>query len=41
MLENIPTQAIMTELLGQPLFEVWQELWQLMKNTIWNDYEPY
>ena len=26
MLENIPTQSTMTELLGQPLFEVWQEL---------------
>lgn len=26
MLENIPSQSTMTELLGQPLFEVWQEL---------------
>ena len=26
MLENTPTQSTMTELLGQPLFEVWQEL---------------
>ncbi len=26
MLENIPTQSTMTELLGQSLFEVWQEL---------------
>ena len=26
MRENIPTQSTMTELLGQPLFEVWQEL---------------
>lgn len=26
MLENIPTQSTMTELLGQPLFEIWQEL---------------
>ena len=26
MLENIPTQSTMIELLGQPLFEVWQEL---------------
>ena len=26
MLENIPTQSTMTELLGQHLFEVWQEL---------------
>ena len=26
MLENIPSQSIMTELLGQSLFEVWQEL---------------
>ena len=24
MLENTPTQSTMTELLGQPLFEVWQ-----------------
>ena len=26
MLENTPTQSTMTELLGQPLFKVWQEL---------------
>ena len=26
MLENIPSQLTMTELLGQPLFEVWQAL---------------
>ena len=26
MLENIPSQSAMTELLGQSLFEVWQEL---------------
>ena len=26
MLENIPTRSTMTELLGQSLFEVWQEL---------------
>ena len=26
MLENTPTQSTMTELLGQPLFEVWQKL---------------
>lgn len=26
MLENIPTQSALTELLGQSLFEVWQEL---------------
>ena len=26
MLENIPTQSAMTELLGQPLYKVWQEL---------------
>ncbi|MFQ7291920.1 MAG: DUF3788 domain-containing protein [Monoglobales bacterium] len=26
MLENIPTQSTMTELLGQPLYKVWQEL---------------
>lgn len=26
MLENTPTQSTMTELLGQPLFAVWQEL---------------
>ena len=24
MLENIPSQSTMMELLGQPLFEVWQ-----------------
>ena len=26
MLENMPSQSIMTELLGQPLYEVWQAL---------------
>ena len=26
MLENIPSQSIMTELLGQPLYEIWQAL---------------
>ena len=26
MLENIPSQSTMTELLGQSLFEIWQEL---------------
>lgn len=26
MLENIPTQSTMVELLGQSLFEVWQRL---------------
>ena len=26
MLENIPSQSIMTELLGQSLYEVWQTL---------------
>ncbi len=26
MLENAPTQSTMTELLGQSMFEVWQEL---------------
>ena len=26
MLENTPTQSTMTELLGQPMFKVWQEL---------------
>ena len=26
MLENIPSQSIMTELLGKPLYEVWQAL---------------
>lgn len=26
MLQNIPAQSTMTELLGQPLFKVWQEL---------------
>lgn len=30
-----PTQSTMTELLGQPLFEVWQELCSAIKNTIW------
>ena len=26
MLENIPSESIMTELLGQSLFETWQKL---------------
>ena len=26
MSEKIPSQSIMTDLLGQPLFEVWQKL---------------
>jgi len=26
MLENIPSESTMTELLGQSLFEVWQKL---------------
>ena len=26
MLENIPSQSIMTELLGQPLYKIWQAL---------------
>ena len=26
MLENAPTQSTLMELLGQPLFKVWQEL---------------
>lgn len=37
MLENTPTQSTMTELLGQPLFKVWQELRSAIdENTIWN-----
>ncbi len=35
MLEKIPSQATMIELLGQSLFYVWQ----LMKNMIWKSYE--
>ena len=27
MSEKIPSQSTMTDLLGQPLFEVWQKLW--------------
>lgn len=39
MLENTPTQSTMTELLGQPLFAVWQELCSAIdENTIWNGY---
>lgn len=26
MLENVPSQSTMMELLGQSLFEIWQEL---------------
>lgn len=26
MLENAPTQSMMTELLGQPLYKVWKDL---------------
>ena len=41
MLENIPTQSAMTELLGQHLFEVWQELCSLINEKydmerLWN-----
>ncbi len=37
MLENLPSQSIMTELFGQSLYEVWQAYVPLlMKNTIWN-----
>ena len=39
MLENIPSQSTMTELLGQSLFEVWQELCSAIeKNTKWIGY---
>ena len=39
MLENIPSQSTMTELLGQPLFEVWQELCSVIdENTKWSGY---
>ena len=39
MLENIPSQSTMTELLGQSLFEVWQTLCSAIdENTIWNDF---
>ena len=41
MLENIPTQSTMTELLGQSLFEVWQELCSVIEEKydmerLWN-----
>lgn len=39
MLKNIPSQLTMTELLGESLFEVWQELCSAIdENTKWNDY---
>ena len=39
MLENAPTQSTLMELLGQPLFKVWQELCSAIdENTIWNGY---
>lgn len=42
MLENIPTQSTMTELLGPSLFEVWQKLCSAIDEKyemerIWND----
>ena len=30
MLENMPSQSTMTELLGQSLYEVWQELYSII-----------
>ena len=41
VLENIPTQSTMTELLGQPLFEIWQELCSVIEEKydmerLWN-----
>ena len=41
MLENIPSQSIMTELLGQSLYEVWQELCSVIEEKyemerLWN-----
>lgn len=41
MLENIPSQSAMTELLGQPLFDVWQELCSMIDEKyemerLWN-----
>ena len=39
MLENIPSQSTLTELLGQSLFEVWQELCLAIdENTKWTGY---
>lgn len=39
MLENIPSQSIMTELLGQPCMKFGRHyVWLLMKDTIWNSY---
>lgn len=39
MLENIPSQSAMIELLGQSFFEVWQELCSVIdKSTKWNGY---
>ena len=39
MLENIPSQSIMTELLGKSLYEVWQALCSAIdENTIWNSH---
>lgn len=41
MLENIPSQKTMTELLGQSLFEIWQRLYLAIDEKyemerIWN-----
>ena len=41
MLENIPSQSTMTELLGQSLYEVWQELCSVIEEKyemerLWN-----
>ena len=39
MLENTPTQSIMTELLGHPCLQSGKSCVQrLMKNMIWNGY---
>ena len=41
MSEKIPSQSTMTDLLGQPLFEVWQKLWVVIDEKyemerLWN-----
>lgn len=39
MLENIPSQSTLSALLGQALFEVWQELCSAIdENMKWNNY---
>ena len=37
MLDIAPTEAVMVELLGQSLFEIWQDLRSAIDDTkIWN-----